>query len=165
LPYRLFLDSAARSAELGRYSFLTADPVTVIRSKGTRTEQVDTERGVRGVAGDALDLVKTLLAPHAAQPVPGLPPFQGGAAGYIAYDWGRVLERLPTPRHDDLALPDVVLGIYDWVLAWDHHESRAWLISTGQRPCANDCAARSTSRGRPAAWTSLRVAARRRAIR
>ena len=131
LPYRLFLDSAARSAELGRYSFLTADPVTVIRSKGSRTEQVDLERGVCGVPGDALDLVKTLLAPHAAQPVPGLPPFQGGAAGYIAYDWGRVLERLPTPRHDDLALPDVVLGIYDWVLAWDHHESRAWLISTG----------------------------------
>ena len=28
-------------------------------------------------------------------PVPGLPPFQGGAAGYIGYDYGAVLERLP----------------------------------------------------------------------
>jgi para-aminobenzoate synthetase component 1 len=60
-----------------------------------------------------------------------LPPFQGGAAGYIAYDWGLTLERLPAPRYDDLALPDVVLGVYDWVLAWDHVTSRAWLISTG----------------------------------
>ena len=171
LPYRLFLDSAARGTRLGRYSFLTADPVAVVRSKGARTECVDLLDGMRRspadrlrqgyggpptcppklqwrrklhekeeaghgerrrvVAGDALDAVRALLAPHAAEAVPGLPPFQGGAAGYLAYDWGRVLERLPAPRHDDLALPDVVLGVYDWVLAWDHDASRAWLVSTG----------------------------------
>ena len=66
-----------------------------------------------------------------ADPVAGLPPFQGGVAGYIGYDWGLTLERLPAPRYDDLALPDVMLGMYDWVLAWDHVASRAWLISTG----------------------------------
>ena len=38
LPYRLFLDSAARGPRLGRYSFLTADPVAIVRSKGARTE-------------------------------------------------------------------------------------------------------------------------------
>jgi para-aminobenzoate synthetase component 1 len=134
LPYRLFLDSAAQGPRLGRYSFLMADPVAVVWSKGLRTECIDFHRtqGTRQpVDGDALDAIRTLLAPHAAQPVPGLPPFQGGAAGYLAYDWGRALERLPAPRHEDLALPDVVFGVYDWVLAWDHHESRAWLVSTG----------------------------------
>ena len=134
LPYRLFLDSAARGTRLGRYSFLTADPAFVVRSKGTRTECLDLRDevpSVRSVDGDALDAVRALVAPHAALPAPGLPPFQGGAAGYVAYDWGRVLERLPQPRHDDLALPDVVLGVYDWVLAWDHDSSGAWLISTG----------------------------------
>ncbi len=135
LPYRLFLDSAATGTRLGRYSFLTADPVAVVRSKGARTECININRRPgdtwRVVAGDALDAVRRLLAPHAAEAVPGLPPFQGGAAGYLAYDWGRVLERLPAPRHDDLAIPDAVLGVYDWVLAWDHDVSRAWLISTG----------------------------------
>ena len=116
LPYRLFLDSAASTTRLGRYSFLTADPIDVIRSKGS---------------GSALDEVRSRLASHAAVPVSGLPPFQGGVAGYIAYDWGLTLERLPAPRYDDLALPDMVLGVYDWVLAWDHVASRAWLISTG----------------------------------
>ena len=121
LPYRLFLDSAAKGTRLGRYSFLTADPVAVVRSKGARTECVDLSSGTRRVvSGDALDAVRALLAPHAAEPVAGLPPFQGGAAGYLAYDWGRVLERLPAPRHEDLTLPDVVFGVYDWVLAWDH---------------------------------------------
>ena len=126
LPHRVFLDSAARGPRLGRYSFLTADPVAIVRSKGAR---VDCD-GVP-VAGGALDALRTLLAPFAAAPLPGLPPFQGGAAGYLAYDWGRVLERLPAPRYEDLGLPDVVLGVYDWVLAWDHDASRAWLISTG----------------------------------
>jgi para-aminobenzoate synthetase component I len=132
LPYLLFLDSAARGGPLGRYSFVMADPVTVVRSKRSRTECLDLENGrVRVFEGDALDAVRTLLAPHAADPMPGLPPFQGGAAGYLSYDWGRVLERLPESRHDDLALPDVVLGVYDWTLAWDHETSKAWLISTG----------------------------------
>jgi para-aminobenzoate synthetase component 1 len=116
LPYRLFLDSAAKGTRLGRYSFLTADPVAVVRSHGQR---------------DALDHVRAWLAPHAAEPIPDLPPFQGGAAGYVAYDWGRALETLPAPRYDDLGMSDVVLGIYDWVLAWDHEAGRAWLISTG----------------------------------
>jgi para-aminobenzoate synthetase component 1 len=132
LPYRLFLDSAARGTRLGRYSFVTADPIAVVRSKGARTERLDLPGGDhRVVDGDALGAVQALLSPHASEPVAGLPPFQGGAAGYLAYDWGRVLERLPAPRHDDLALPDVVLGVYDWVLAWDHDESHAWLVSTG----------------------------------
>jgi para-aminobenzoate synthetase component 1 len=147
LPYRLFLDSAMHGT-LGRYSFLTADPVAIVRSKGPRTEVLDRLTGhERVVAGDALDAVRTLLAPHAVAPVPDLPPFQGGAAGYLAYDWGRVLERLPAPRHDDLALPDVVFAVYDWVLAWDHQRSLAWMISTGlPETAAADRARRAAER-------------------
>jgi para-aminobenzoate synthetase component 1 len=93
---------------------------------------VDLRTGVIHQAdGDALDAVRALVSPYRNDPVHGLPPFQGGAAGYIAYDWGRTLEHLPAPWYDDLALPDVMLGLYDWVIAWDHHASRAWLISTG----------------------------------
>jgi para-aminobenzoate synthetase component 1 len=133
LPYVLLLDSVARPERLGRHSFLTADPAVVVRSKNGRTERADQRTGGRWspVAADPLDVVRELLAPHATAPVPGLPPFQGGAAGYIGYDWGAQLERIPRPRYDDLAVPDVLLGFYDWVIAWDHLEERAWIISTG----------------------------------
>ena len=120
LPYRMFLDSARRGSPLGRHSFLTADPVAVVRRKGADG---------RG----ALDEVRALVAPHAAAPIPGLPPFQTGAVGYLAYDWGRALERLPAPAFDDLDLPDVVFGVYDWVVAWDHESSLAWLIARDER--------------------------------
>ena len=112
----MFLDSAQHAPSLGRYSFLAADPAAVVRRKGED-------------AGDALDDIRRLLAPRANPAIPGLPPFQTGALGYISYEWGRTLERLSAPRYDDLDLPDVVFGIYDWVLAWDHEASRAWVIA------------------------------------
>jgi para-aminobenzoate synthetase component 1 len=137
LPCPVFLDSATRGGRLGRYSFVMADPVALVRSHGARTEYRDVSAGERWrpVSGTALEAVCGILRTGSGEPVPGLPPFQGGAAGYIAYEWGHVLEpRLPSPPYDDLGLPDVIFGIYDWVLAWDHSGGgapRAWLISTG----------------------------------
>src|SRR3954452_1458279 len=130
LPYLIFLDSAARPS--AQYSFLTADPLSLVRSKGSTTET--RRRGDSAwvsVPGDALSAARALPPPEPVSPVPGLPPFQGGLAGYIGYDWGAVLERLPKNRYDDLRIPDVVLGFYDWVLAWDHRIGTAWLVSTG----------------------------------
>jgi para-aminobenzoate synthetase component I len=135
LPYPIFLDSATGLAagephQLGRYSFVSADPVLVVRSKGLVTEVLECGR-LRRVDGDALGVVREALRDWAALTLPDLPPFQGGAAGYIGYDYGAVLERVPPTRYDDLAVPDVVLGLYDWVIAWDHVRREAWLISTG----------------------------------
>ena len=105
LPCRLFLDSASTGSRFGRYSFLTADPVAVVRSRGAETECRDLSGWPLTIThGDGL-VAASLVAAHAAEPVPGLPPFQGGAAGYVAADWGLTLERLPAPRYDDLGLP------------------------------------------------------------
>jgi para-aminobenzoate synthetase component 1 len=147
LPYRLFLDSAAQTTRLGRYSFLMADPALVVRSRGARVEIDDRRTGERTVTdGDVLTAVRRLVAPHTFAPVAEVPPFQGGAAGFIAYDWGLTLERLPEPRFDDLGLPDTLLGIYDWTLAWDHVSGRAWLISTGLPEMGNAREARARDR-------------------
>jgi para-aminobenzoate synthetase component I len=137
LPWLLLLDSASASSgipdnrALGRYSFLSADPAAVVRSKG-KVVQVLEAGAWRGAEGDALDVARGWLRKMRAEPLPGLPPFQGGVAGYIGYDYGAVLERVPPTRYDDLALPDVMLGVYDWVIAWDHQAGAAWLISRGE---------------------------------
>jgi len=111
LPYLLFLDSSAQGA-LSRYSFLAADPVAVAQTP---------------------DAARDMLRAHQHRPLAGLPPFQGGIAGYVGYDWGAELEQVVRPPADRLTpqMPDVVLALYDWVIAWDHLEGRAWIISTG----------------------------------
>jgi para-aminobenzoate synthetase component 1 len=137
LPYLLLLDSATGATTrsevhpLGRYSFLSADPGLLIRCRSGYTEIGPPRGEQRHESGDPLVAVREILRPFAADAVSGLPPFQGGAAGYIGYDYGSLLERLPAPRHDDLAVPEVLLGIYDWVIAWDHRLGTAWVISTG----------------------------------
>ncbi len=151
LPYLLLLDSAAGSggpAEArarGRFSFLAADPAVVVRSKGKVTEVL--ERGTwRAAEGDALHVMRGMLRDTEMEPVSGLPPFQGGAAGYIGYDYGAVLERLPPTRYDDLALYDVMLGLYDWVIAWDHHAGAAWIVSLGVPACGPERERRARER-------------------
>lgn len=130
LPFPLLLESALRSERLGRFSYLAADPWLVLRSKGAMLEGHSAE-GVERLAGDPFAALQAALAQHALDAVPGLPAFQGGAAGYLAYDLCHHLERLPSPRFDDLDLPDLCLGLYDWTIAWDHALGRTWLFSTG----------------------------------
>jgi para-aminobenzoate synthetase component I len=156
LPYLLFLDSAAGTG----CSFLAADPAIVVRSKGTVTEVF--QGGTwQPAEGDALDVVRGMLNDARIDPVPGLPPFQGGAAGYIGYDYGAVLERIPPTRYDDLGLPDVVLGIYDWVIAWDHHSGAAWIVSLGLPGCGPERERRARERME---MVAARVAGRRETV-
>ncbi len=117
LPHCLFLDSAMIHPTLGRYSFLAADPFDFVQ--------------VPADGSDALARLDARLRQFAADRVEGLPPFQGGAAGLFGYDLGRSLERIPTPENDEFGAPALAVGLYDVVVALDHVDGRAWIISQG----------------------------------
>jgi len=119
LPGVLLLESALVREHVGRYSFLMADPYVTF----------EIPRVTYG--DDPFREVRSTLAASGVAAVPGLPPFQGGAAGLVGYGAGAAWERLPPPQRDEFALPDIVLGLYDWVIAWDHAQRRAWIISQG----------------------------------
>jgi para-aminobenzoate synthetase component I len=127
-PHLLFLDSAAADSPWSRYSFVTADPFAWLRGRGP---ELSGSTLLPRRPTDAFAAVAELAACFRTRTVPGLPPFQGGAAGLFGYDLCHHVERLPRPRHDEFRLPDLAVGLYDWVLAFDHHARRAWLISTG----------------------------------
>ena len=129
-PYPILFDSAMPHPQLGRYSYLTADPFLILRCRGRRI-YLERDGQSEESEGDPLVVLLDLLRRFATPSVPGLPPFQGGAAGYMGYDLGRLMERLPVLAADDLELPDVCLAFYDWVLARDSLEGRSWLIATG----------------------------------
>jgi para-aminobenzoate synthetase component 1 len=62
---------------------------------------------------------------------PDLPPFQGGVAGYFGYELHQHLEKIKLAARDDMQFPDIVLGFYDLVLAFDLTLERAWIFSSG----------------------------------
>src|SRR5688572_23560832 len=86
-PDLLFLDSADADSARGRFSFVTADPFDRVRS--------------RGPDDNPFPALEERLARFRAEPVAGLPPFQGGAAGLFGYDLCHHIERLPRPRYDE----------------------------------------------------------------
>src|SRR6185436_21114914 len=58
---------------------------------------------------------------------PGAPPFIGGLVGFLGYDLGHALERLPSIALDDQGLPPMRVALHDWVVAWDRRSGEAWL--------------------------------------
>ena len=122
----LFLDSASRTRN-GRYSYVAADPDVWL----TSNHGWISENGKFVAVADPLTVLAHRLAEFSLEPIAELPPFQGGAAGLFGYDLCHHIEVLPRPDFSDFSIPDLAVGVYDWVIAFDHETNGAWLISTG----------------------------------
>ena len=111
---------------LGRYSFLMADPFDSIVAN-----EADTTSNVLDQLRRQLDKWKT---PHVAD----LPPMQGGIAGLFSYELNSAFEKVPHAKHNPFPVPELVLGLYDCVIAWDHQEQTCVIISQGFPETAAD---------------------------
>ncbi len=132
-PYPTLLHSALVRPGLGRYSYVTADPFLVIRSKGRRIE-ISEQGKIERLDDNPFAVIKRLLGIYQAARRPDGPPFQGGAIGYFGYELGQHLERLPSDAIDDLNLPDLNVGFYDWTVAFDHVTGQSWIVTTEFSP-------------------------------
>ena len=70
--------------------------------------------------GDPYALAAAEVERHRQAPLPGLPPFAGGAVGFFGYDCVRTVEPLGAPNPDPLGLPDLALMLTDVLVAFDH---------------------------------------------
>ncbi|MDY0881342.1 aminodeoxychorismate synthase component I [Dongia soli] len=127
LPGLVFLDSARPGGALGRYSFLAADPIHMIEAKGNQV-RLD---GAVVRAEDPFQAIQRILRRYPVSPRPDLPPFQTGLAGFFGYDLRHHLEQVPPHAVDDQPFPDLMLGLYDVVLAFDHEVQRCFIMSSG----------------------------------
>jgi len=124
-PYTLLLDSVASDDPRARYSYLCLDPVETLEVPAGDSAPPDPARP------DPLWRLQTRLRGWRQRPDPAAPPFQGGAAGLLGYELGNCFEALPAPAAAGARHPDLALGIYDVVAAFDRVARRAWLVATG----------------------------------
>jgi para-aminobenzoate synthetase component 1 len=122
------LESVMRSEHLGRYSFLACNPATTLKVTRDGTFLDDARQQESPLA-----LIGRLVAENRQRHIPGLPPFQGGLAGYISYDFGRRLEPHSKVPDFEPICPDLILHHYDAVAAFDHMQERAWIIAPDER--------------------------------
>jgi para-aminobenzoate synthetase component 1 len=130
LPGVALLETA-RPGRRARWSYLLAEPLEVVETASPGREPFADARALLArldplptpSAGAALGADPAL----GAGPDLGRPPFLGGLVGFLGYDVGGRLERLPHRVADDLDVPELRLGLYDRVVAWDRRTGRAWL--------------------------------------
>jgi anthranilate synthase component I len=124
---RSFLfESAESNDHVGRYSFLGSDPRIYFEARGRHIviEENGKRREFESTADPLAELQK-LMSGFRAVDFPGLPPFSGGAVGYIGYDAVRFFE--PTVGEappDQLGLPEMVFIVTDTFLVFDHRFRR-----------------------------------------
>ncbi len=129
-PYAFLLESVEGGEKWARYSFLGGDPFIVLSAKDGRLSLRSADgRTERLPPGNPIEALRGLLARFHPVPVRGLPRFQGGAVGYLAYDAVRHLERLPRTTQDDLKLPDAVFLLTDNLLVFDNLRHRLLVIA------------------------------------
>ncbi len=120
------LESADSSKTFGRYSFIGADPLVTLAAFAGHTAV--TRGGARtDLAGPPLAILQRTLDTFAFPALAGLPPFSGGAVGYLAYEAAATWERIR-----GLAVPDdMLLGEYlicQTIVVLDHLTHTARLI-------------------------------------
>jgi para-aminobenzoate synthetase component 1 len=121
LPGTVLLESA-RPGRNARWTYFTADPVAVLETPAAGPDPFAVARRL---------VARLDRGPVAASPGTtashDLPPFVAGLTGFLGYDLGHALERLPVRAVDDQDLPPLRLALHDWVVAWDRRTGRAWL--------------------------------------
>ncbi|MBI2829584.1 MAG: aminodeoxychorismate synthase component I [Chloroflexi bacterium] len=128
--HSFFLDSGMDHQKLGRYSFMGCDPFLVLKSTG---RDITLLQGAeeKHLDGNPFDVLSQLLQQYRLDYRSAPVPFIGGAVGYLSYDLCHFIERLPRRAINDLELPECYLGFYDVVVAFDHLQDKAYIVSTG----------------------------------
>jgi len=89
--------------------------------------------GAHAPGGDPLEILRCELASRRRPSQIAPLPFSGGAVGFFSYELGRGLERISSRHTEPFGMPDMVVGVYDSVMGFDHKAEQAWLMLT-QRP-------------------------------
>jgi para-aminobenzoate synthetase component 1 len=132
-PYLCLLENPGKASAYGRYSFLCANPFLVFQSQGT-TCMAGPPGDLIPLPGEPAEELKALLARYRVEPpegASGLPPFLGGAVGYLGYEMLHGLEAIPSPGVDNQGMPDSSLLFCGSVLATDHLEGVSWVLANG----------------------------------
>lgn len=111
--HSFLLESVTGGERLARYSFLGANPKKIIRTNGE----------------DPLNVLSRELGKNRFVSSADLPPFVGGAVGFISYDAVRHFETLPDKNPNDLNCDDMAMMICETILAFDHARNRILAIT------------------------------------
>ena len=121
-PSFLF-ESIVGGERISRFTFLGANPRKVFRvfEKETSIHGKDGSAETVETPTDPLKLIESEMANYQPVEIPGMPPFSGGAVGFVGHEFIHSIEpTVPKPEENPLKVPILYYLITDSVLIFDH---------------------------------------------
>src|SRR6266480_1419643 len=131
--YTFLLESVVGGERFGRYSFIGLPAKIRIRVRGRHVDVEDRGGIVERFDGDPLAFLRDFMQRFRAAPLPGLPRFCGGLAGYFGYDTVRHVETklaatAPAPTAELAEIPDILLLLTEELAVVDNLSGKISLI-------------------------------------
>lgn len=129
-PFSYLLESVQGGERFGRYSFIGLPADTHIAVRGKQITLHECGRETTQTADNPLDFISHYQAQFRVAPLPNLPRFTGGLAGYFGYDTVRYIEpRLAnTQKPDVLGTPDILLMLTEQLAVVDNLSGKLTFI-------------------------------------
>jgi anthranilate synthase component 1 len=118
--YSFLLESVEGSERWARYSFLGTSPNRVFKARGNQIEIAENGKLKKLVSDTPLNVLEHLLKGCRPVAVPGVPPFFGGALGYVSYDAVAQLHQIPNSKPDPLGMPEIFFVFVQTLVAFDN---------------------------------------------
>ncbi|MDF2446236.1 MAG: trpE [Moraxellaceae bacterium] len=131
-PFSYLFESVQGGERWGRYSMIGLPARTVLTVRGHSA--VVTSDGVeveRHDVADPLAFVEQFQQRYRVAPLPGLPKFTGGLAGFFGYDTVRYVEKklAACKKPDPIGAPDIQLMVSEDVVVFDNLKGELFLVT------------------------------------
>ena len=118
--YAFLLESVEGSERWARYSFLGSQPRLVFKSRGKQVEIIEDGESRTLDSEMPLDSLKELVGNYRPVTVPGVPPFFGGALGYVAYDTVEHFHGISNNKNPPFDAPEIFFLFVQTLIAFDN---------------------------------------------
>ncbi len=118
--YAFLLESIEGSERWARYSFLGTQPYLIFKSSGKTIEIIKDGRKKSLTSDNPLQILQSLLKDYRPVAVEGIPPFFGGAIGYVAYNSVEQFHEIPDNKRDPLGMPEIFFIFVQTLVAFDN---------------------------------------------
>jgi len=129
-PFSYLLESVQGGERFGRYSFIGLPASTRLSVHGNQITLTTSSDETTQTVDNPLDFISEYQAHFKVAPLPDLPRFTGGLAGYFGYDTVRYIEpRLAkTQKPDVLKTPDILLMLTEQLAVIDNLSGKLTFI-------------------------------------
>jgi anthranilate synthase component I len=139
--HAFLLESVVGGERIARYSFIATSPAVVYQVSHGKAAILRRGRAAEEfVTTDPLADLQKLLPERPYHHDKSLPAFTGGLVGYAGYDTIRYYEgeKLANPPKDDRRLPDLLFGLYNELVVFDHVDKTIKVIANADTSGGRD---------------------------